>query len=71
MSQLLIPHLAPLMCGALVVLLLYGYPVAFSLGANGLLFGTLAIHLGLFGPELLQALPARIFGIMQIGRAHV
>src|ERR1041384_2398883 len=52
------------MFGALVVFLLLGYPVAFALAANGLLFGLLAIDLGLLGPQLLQGLPARVFGVM-------
>jgi TRAP-type mannitol/chloroaromatic compound transport system permease large subunit len=57
--------MAPLMFGALVVFLLIGYPVAFSLAANGLFFGVIAIDLGLLKPELLQALPERVFGIMR------
>src|SRR6476619_2895823 len=57
--------MAPLMFGALVVFLQIGYPVAFALAANGLLFGLLAIDLGLLGPQLFQALPERIFGIMR------
>src|SRR5437763_3180680 len=57
--------MAPLMFGALVLFLLLGYPVAFALAANGLLFGILAIELGLLGPQLLQALPERVFGIMR------
>jgi len=57
--------MAPLMFGALVVLLLLGYPIAFSLAANGLFFALAGIHLGLLQPELLQALPERIFGIMR------
>src|SRR3569833_1432076 len=57
--------MAPLMFGALVVFLLLGYPVAFALAANGLLFGLLAIDLGLLGPQLMQALPERVFGIMR------
>src|SRR6266851_2812741 len=65
MTALLIANLAPLMFAALVILLLLGYPVAFSLAANGLLFGLLAIDLGLLKPELLQALPERVFGIMR------
>jgi TRAP-type mannitol/chloroaromatic compound transport system permease large subunit len=65
MTELLIANLAPLMFAALVILLLLGYPVAFSLAANGLLFGLLAIDLGLLKPELLQALPERVFGIMR------
>ena len=48
-SAFLIANMAPLMFGALVVFLLIGYPVAFSLAANGLLFGLLAIDLGLLG----------------------
>ncbi|MEW5709732.1 MAG: TRAP transporter large permease subunit [Pseudomonadota bacterium] len=56
--------MAPLMFGGLVVLLLTGYPVAFALAANGLLFGLIGIQLGFFKPDLLQALPERIFGIM-------
>jgi tripartite ATP-independent transporter DctM subunit len=57
--------LAPLMFGALVVFLLLGYPVAFSLAANGILFALIGIQMGLLGPELLQALPERVFGIMR------
>jgi TRAP-type mannitol/chloroaromatic compound transport system permease large subunit len=47
-----------------VVFLLLGYPVAFSLAANGLLFGLVGIELGLFRPDFLQALPERVFGVM-------
>ncbi len=65
MTALLIANMAPLMFAALVILLLLGYPVAFSLAANGLLFGLVAIDLGLLKPELLQALPERVFGIMR------
>ena len=65
MSALLAANMAPLMFGALVVFLLLGYPVAFSLAANGLFFGLVAIDLGLLQPELLQALPERVFGIMR------
>ncbi len=64
MEQFLIANIAPIMFGALVVFLLSGFPVAFSLAANGLFFGLVGIELGLLKPELLQALPNRIFGIM-------
>ena len=47
MSAFLIANMAPLMFAALVVFLLLGYPVAFSLAANGLLFGLIGIELGL------------------------
>src|SRR3954468_134465 len=64
MSAFLIANMAPVMFGALVLFLLSGFPVAFALAANGLLFGLLGIELGLLKPELLQALPNRLFGIM-------
>jgi tripartite ATP-independent transporter DctM subunit len=65
MIELLVANIAPLMFLALVVLLLMGYPVAFALAANGLLFGFIGIELGLLHPQLLQALPDRVFGIMR------
>lgn len=57
-------YMAPIMFIGLIVFLLSGYPVAFSLAANGLLFGLLGIGMGMFTPDFLQALPNRIFGIM-------
>lgn len=56
--------MAPLMFGALVLFLLTGYPVAFSLGAVGLLFGLIGVETGLLSMSLFQAIPERIFGIM-------
>src|SRR5450830_249978 len=64
MEQFIIANMAPIMFGTLVIFLLSGFPVAFSLAANGLFFGLLGIELGLLKPELLQALPNRIYGIM-------
>src|SRR5262250_939871 len=64
MVGLLIHYMAPIMFASLVVFLLLGYPVAFSLAANGLIFGLLGIELGLFRPDFLQALPERVYGIM-------
>src|SRR5947207_1917722 len=64
MAALLIHYMAPIMFMALVVFLLLGYPVAFSLGAVGLIFGFIGIQVGLFRPDFLQALPERIYGIM-------
>ena len=55
----------PLMFAALVLFLLLGYPVAFSLAANGLLFAAIGIANGLLTEHLLSALPYRIYGIMQ------
>jgi TRAP-type mannitol/chloroaromatic compound transport system permease large subunit len=65
MTEFIIANIAPLMFAALVILLLFGYPVAFALAANGLAWGVVAIHYGLLGPDLLQALPQRVFGIMR------
>jgi TRAP-type mannitol/chloroaromatic compound transport system permease large subunit len=64
MIEFLIANMAPIMFGTLIVFLLSGFPVAFSLAANGLLFGLIGIEVGLLKPELLQALPNRLFGIM-------
>lgn len=64
MIDFLIANMAPIMFATLVIFLLSGFPVAFSLAANGLFFGFLGIKFGLIKPELLQALPNRIFGIM-------
>jgi TRAP-type mannitol/chloroaromatic compound transport system permease large subunit len=57
-------NMAPIMFAALVVFLLLGYPVAFSLAANGIFFGLVGIQLGLLQPSLLQALPDRLWGVM-------
>ncbi|MHB9118920.1 MAG: TRAP transporter large permease subunit, partial [Burkholderiales bacterium] len=56
--------MAPIMFGALFLILLIGYPVAFSLGAVGLLFGLIGVQMGLLNTHLFLALPDRIFGIM-------
>ena len=64
MSAFIVANIAPLMFAALVIFLLLGYPVSFALGAVGLSFGLLGVHLGLLHPALFQALPERIFGIM-------
>ncbi|MER1940436.1 TRAP transporter large permease subunit [Castellaniella sp. FW104-16D08] len=64
MEALLLAYMAPIMFGMLVVLLLLGFPVAFSLAANGILFGLVGIDLGLLSPALFQALPQRVFGVM-------
>ena len=56
--------MAPLMFGGLVVFMLFGFPVAFSLAAVGLFFGFIAIELGYFQFALMQALPVRVFGII-------
>ena len=57
-------NLAPLMFLGLVVFLLLGYPVAFALAANGLLFAGIGLAAGWFDLALLQALPERVYGIV-------
>jgi tripartite ATP-independent transporter DctM subunit len=64
MIAFLIENMAPIMFASLVVFLLLGYPAAFSLGAVGLLFGFIGIEFGLFGPDFMQALPQRVYGVM-------
>jgi tripartite ATP-independent transporter DctM subunit len=64
MLAFFIDNMAPIMFLALVLFLLLGYPAAFSLGAVGLLFGLIGIELGLFVPDFLQALPERVYGVM-------
>jgi TRAP-type mannitol/chloroaromatic compound transport system permease large subunit len=63
--ELITHNLAPIMFAGLIVFLLLGFPVAFSLGACGLVFGTIGVQLGVLPEALLQALPLRVFGIMQ------
>ena len=71
MAQLIAQNLAPIMFAALVIFLLLGYPVAFALAANGLLFFVIAVELAPYAPDvirldwpLLQALPERIYQTM-------
>src|SRR3979411_986667 len=64
MSAFLIANMAPIMFASLVIVLLLGYPAAFSLGAVGLIFALISIELGEFRPDFLQALPERVYGVM-------
>ena len=63
--QFITANLAPIMFLGLIVFLLLGFPVAFSLGACGLFLGFVGIELGILPESLMQALPLRIYGIMQ------
>ena len=64
-STFLVQQFVPLMFAGLFLLLLTGFPVAFGLAATGLAFGFIGMEAGLFPANLFQALPSRIFGIMQ------
>ena len=65
MMAFIAQNFTPLLFCGLLVFLLTGFPVAFSLAACGLFFGFLGMEAGMFPPNLFQALPLRIFGIMQ------
>ena len=56
--------IAGLMFIAVVLVLLAGYPVAFTLSGVALLFALGGSVLGVFDPGFLGAMPSRIFGIM-------
>ena len=49
---------------AVIVLLLAGFPVAFSLGGTALIFALVGVLTGSFESAFLSGLPSRIFGIM-------
>src|SRR5690625_1749646 len=64
MYDLIASNLAPIMFFNLIVFLLLGFPVAFTLAAVGILYGLVAIEFGFMQPALFQALPQRIYGII-------
>lgn len=64
MLDLIASNLAPIMFINLIVFLLLGFPVAFTLAAVGVLYGLIAIEFGFMQPALFQALPQRIYGII-------
>jgi len=59
-----ISNLAPIMFGSLVLAMLLGFPVAFTLGGLGLGFGYYAMSQGLFNDAFMGNLPLRLFGIV-------
>jgi tripartite ATP-independent transporter DctM subunit len=54
----------PLMFLGLIIIMLIGFPVAFSLAALGLLCGLYAIQMGWFPANFLGNLPLNVFGIL-------
>ena len=54
----------PLMFIGMVIFMLYGFPVAFSLAAVGLFFGIVGIMTGHFTEAFLENLPFRFYGII-------
>lgn len=71
MIDLIAHNLAPIMFLSMVVFLLIGYPIAFALAANGLLFFFIGVFLTPYsdqvnlGWNLLGALRDRVFGVMR------
>ena len=64
-------NMAPIMFASLIVFLLLGYPVAFSLAANGLVFFAIGVWLAPYSGgtitldwPLLGIMPQRFFGVM-------
>ncbi len=70
MIEFIAENLAPIMFLSLIVFLLLGYPVAFSLAANGLLFFVVGVELAPLSDSinlswpLLNAMPERLWGVM-------
>jgi len=64
LTAFLIENMAPIMFASLIIVLLLGYPVAFSLAAVGLIYAWLGVELGLFTENFLGALPDRVLGVM-------
>jgi len=71
MVELIAENLAPIMFVALIVFLLAGYPVAFSLAAVGMMFFVVGVELAPYSNgvinlswPLLGTLPERIYGVM-------
>lgn len=57
-------HFPALMFAGLIIVMLIGFPVAFSLAALGLACGFYAISQGWFPAEFMLSLPSNIFGIL-------
>ena len=58
-------ELVPLLLLTIIcVVLLLGYPVAFTLAGVSILFAVVCIPFGIFDPTILKSIPIRVFGIM-------
>lgn len=71
MIEIIAQNMAPIMFASLVVFLLIGYPVAFSLAANGLVFFAIGVWLAPYSENtitldwpLLFTMPQRLWGVM-------
>src|ERR1700760_4240795 len=59
-----VENFPPLMFAGLIVIMLIGFPVAFSLSALGLLSGFIAIAMGWFPASFMGNLPYNVVGIL-------
>jgi len=57
-------YLALLLFALVIVILLFGYPVALTLGGVSLLFALFGTMFGFFELSFLEAMPSRILGVM-------
>lgn len=71
MIEFIAQNMAPIMFASMMLFLLFGYPVAFALAANGLLFFVIGVELAPYSNgvitlswPLLNALPERFWGQM-------
>jgi len=58
-------YMALFMFLSVCLVLLSGYPVAFSLAGTALLFAFIGVYTGNFDSDFLEALPNRLYGIME------
>ncbi|WBU61565.1 TRAP transporter large permease [Paracoccus albus] len=70
MMELIAQNMAPIMFASLILFLLFGYPVAFALAANGLLFFVIGVELAPLSSSiyldwnLLGTMPDRLWGVL-------
>ena len=57
-------YISLLMFLAVCLVLLLGYPVAYSLAGTALIFAGVGAFFGVFDTSYLQAVPSRLFGIV-------
>ena len=62
MLEVIIEWIPLIMFAAICLVLMLGYPVAFSLAGTAMLFAGVGIIAGWFDPNYLSALPSRLFG---------
>jgi tripartite ATP-independent transporter DctM subunit len=64
MTDIIKHNMAPIMFVGLILFMLIGYPAAFSLAAVGMIFGYLAISMGLFQPDFFGNMTYQLYSII-------